>query len=310
MFRLLKTALAPAACLLAMLVPGVAQGFDAGVRAPVLADRSPDAVSVPFEIPIRQSTAVPQPLEFEIAVEGFGLDPAPVPGLRIGSLDMVTDAGDFDDKAIYSNGPATDGVRTWTLDWQLSNHPITATVEDRTGLAADGRKIARSDSTLISFTVPGNYHGFRLMGLILRFNQEDHGKPTAGVGAVNPAEPGNYLIRSRVLPAAPESQANVTSVWTRIGSSPSRPKTRIAVGVNRFRVHPGGLIRFSLRTVNDTTDSLTIRQDGRLLRKLKVGPDSRRFNWRLGNRFAGRKVTFRFKPRGGPAKRVAIRVKK
>ncbi len=140
MLRPLKTSLGLIAFACVLILPNFAQAFDAGVRTPLLTDRSPGAVSVPFEIPVRQSAAVPQPLDFEIAVEGFRLDPAPAADLRIGSLDMVTDAGDFDNKAIFSNGPAIDGARTWTHDWQLSNHPITATVEDGTGLGPAGEK--------------------------------------------------------------------------------------------------------------------------------------------------------------------------
>lgn len=310
MLRPLKTSLGLIAFACVLILPNFAQAFDAGVRTPLLTDQSPGAVSVPFEIPVRQSAAVPQPLDFEIAVEGFRLDPSPAADLRIGSLDMVTDAGDFDNKAIYSNGPAIDGARTWTLDWQLSNHPITATVEDGTGLGPAGEKTVDDGSTLISFTVPGNYHGFRLMGLSLRFNQQEKSLPTPGIGAVNPTAPGSYLIRSRIESVAPGSSVKVASTRVRIGPDETRPKTRLAVGANRSRVRPGGLVRFSIRTLNGTSDFVTVRRGHHEIGKLKAGPAVRYLYWRASRRLRGRKVTFHFKPANGPAGNLTIRVKK
>ena len=92
---------------------------------------------------------------------------------------MVTDAGDSaTTKAIFSNGPAIDGARTWTLDWQL---PATIRSPPRsrigTGLGQPVEKTVDDGSTLINFTVPGNHHGFRLMGLSLRFNQRKKASP-------------------------------------------------------------------------------------------------------------------------------------
>jgi len=280
--------------------------FDAGVKPPVLADPLPGAISRPFEIPVTQSQTVPQPFDFEIAVAGFELDPNPVAGQRIGSLDMVTDSGDFDDKAIYSNGPGENRVRTWTLNWQLAD-PILATVEDGLALAADGGRVRDSESTLISFTVPGNYHGFRLMGLSLRFNQEDRGVATAGIGAVNPSRAGSYLIRSRIESVDPPREVNVASTSVRIGRPAT--KTRLAVGVNRFRVRPGGRVRISLWTTNQTRDRAAIWLRGHRLRRIKVGPAARHFSWRAKPRFRGQRLRFRIKPLNGPARRLVIRVK-
>ncbi|MCB0859246.1 MAG: hypothetical protein KDB54_01165 [Solirubrobacterales bacterium] len=306
MLRLLKTLPGLIVILAGLAVPSLAQAFDAGVRAPLLTDRAPGAVSVPFEIPFRQSAAVPQPLEFEVAVQGFSLDPAAIDGTRIGSLDMVTDAGDFDDKAIYSDGPGADGTRTWTLDWQLSNDPITATVTDGTGLDASGEKINAPDSTLITFTVPGNYHGFRLMGLSLRFNQEDHGMPTPGVGAVNPVMPGNYLIRSRIRSVAPQSAVKVASTTVPIGLE--APKTRLVASANRFRVRRGGKVRISMRTANQTRDTVGIWLRGKRLRKVKVGPATKHIYWRPGRKFRGRRAVLHLRPAHGPDRQLVIRV--
>ncbi|MBN8866300.1 MAG: hypothetical protein J0H98_01980 [Solirubrobacterales bacterium] len=218
-----KRSLTALACLLSMLFLAAPAGaFDAGVRAPRLADPRPGAVSRPFEIPISQSAAVPQPSVFDLAIEGFDLDPTPQAGARIGSLDLITDSGNFDGTAILSGGPATDGVSTWTLDWRLSD-PILATVTDGLSLDARGERIADPDSALISFLVPGNYHGFRIMGLRLRLNQADRGRPTAAVGAVNPSRAGKYLVRSRIESVAPEREIEVRSAWVRVGrATPDR----------------------------------------------------------------------------------------
>jgi hypothetical protein len=305
MFRRLKILLGMALALATVAAPSSALAFDAGVKPPVLPNPLPGAVSLPFEIPVAQSEPVPQPLNFEIAVAGFDLDPNPVAGQRIGSLDMVTDAGDFDDKAIYSNGPGSNGLRTWTLDWQLAD-PIVATVEDGVALAADGSRMTDPESTLISFTVPGNYHGFRLKGLSLRFNQEARGAATAGIGAVNPARAGSYLIRSRIESVDPPSAVRVAATSVRVGTPV--PKTKLVAGVNRSRIRPGGRVRISLWTTNRTRDTAAIWLRGHRLRRVKVGPEARHFYWRVRPRLRGQKLRFRIKPVNGPARHIVIRV--
>lgn len=307
MIRLPKIFLVATLAALTLALPRSALGFDAGVRAPVLADPAPGAVSLPFEIPVRQSAAVPQPLDFEISVEGFTLDPDPQSGRRIGSFDMVSDSGEFNDKAIYSNGPGAYGVRSWTIDWQMGEEPITATVEDGISLTASGQSVADPDSTLISFTVPGNYHGFRLMGISLRFNQQERGRATEGVGAVNPAEPGSYLIRTRVKSVAPESRVKVASAQVRV-ETPS-PRTSLSVKANRTGVRQGGQVRFRLRTTNGTRDKVAIWLSGRKLGTVKVGPEGRNFVWRCGPRVRARNLHFSFRPLKGPAKTVSLKVK-
>ncbi|MBN8870193.1 MAG: hypothetical protein J0H66_09975 [Solirubrobacterales bacterium] len=302
----LKMVVGMALAFAVLATPQPAFAFDAGVKPPVLADPLPGAVSRPFEIPVTQSEAEPQPLHFEIAVAGFNLDPDPVAGRRIGSLDMTTDSGTFGDRAIYSNGPGFEGIRYWTLDWRLSSNPILATVENGAGLDADGLKITDPGSTLIGFTVPGNYHGFRLMGLDLRFNQQEKGRSTPGVGAVNPALAGDYLIRSRIESVAPPSAVAVASTSVRVG--PPAPKTKLMVGVNRSRVRPVGRIRISLRTVNQTRDTASVWLRGHRLRRLTVGPGPRYLYWRVKPRFRGQRLRFRIKPSNGPARQLVIRV--
>lgn len=288
-----------------LLFSGQALAFDAGLRAPVLADPSPGAVSVPFQIPIIQPFPIPQPEHFEIAIEGFELDPEPMAGSQIGSLDLYTDSGPFGDKAIYSNGPGEGGLRTWTLAWQLAD-PIVATVEDGVSLDQAGNRVAAPDSTLISFSVTENYHGFRLTGLRLRFNQQNHGLATERVGAVNPPREGSYLIRSRIQSVAPQSAVKVSSVTARIGFP--APKTKLKIGVNRQRVRVGGRVRFALRTVNGTSDKVGIWRGRKLLRQVRITPRSRAFYWRATPAFKGRRVQFRFNPANGPERKVAVRV--
>lgn len=308
MRRAATTTLTAVLFLAFLILPGRALAFEAGLRAPQLGDPAPGAISVPFEIPIRQSEAVPQPLDFEIAVEGFSLDPAAVRDLRIGSLDLVTDSGDFDDKPIFSNGLAIDGVRTWTLDWQLGEKPITARVEDGVALDPSGERIANPEFTLIIFTVPGNYHGFRLMGLGLRFNQEDHGLPTPGVGAVNPLTEGSYLLRSRITSVDPPGEVSVTSARVEIGNP--RPATSLSVTANRSRVHPGGKVRFTLRTTNGTSDTVEVWLAGRRIRTVKVGSKQKRFSWKAPRKLAGRKAAFAFTPGNGVTRRLAVKVRR
>lgn len=305
MFHFPKNALGLTLCLLLLALPGQALAFDAGVRAPVLADPMPGAVSVPFEIPVKQSAAVPQPLNFQIAVEGFTLDPDPVADRRIGSFDMVTDSGDFDDTEIRSNGPGENGVRTWTLDWGLGK-PLVATVKDDLGLDVSGSPVADPDSTLISFTLPGNYHGFRLLGLSLRFNQERRGRVTEGVGAVNPSQPGRYLVRSRIESVAPESEVALASALVRVGQP--LPRTALHVKANRLRTQPGGRVKFTLRTTNGTRDRVTVTIGQRRLRVIWIGPEARSFFWRPGRSLRGRRVAFAFKPDDGPARKLSLRV--
>lgn len=302
----MKITIGLAFALLAMALPQSALAFDAGVRTPLLADQAPAAVSVPFEIPVRQSAAVPQPLNFEIAVGGFTLDPDPVAGQRIGSFDLVTDSGEFNDKAIFSDGPATEGFRTWTIDWQLGEDPIIATIQDGTALDPDGHQIADPQSTLVSFTVPGNYHGFRLMGLSLRFNQQEKRESTPGVGAVNPPFPGKYLVRSRIQSVAPQSSVSVSSAWAAIG--PSDPATAISVKAGRKVVRAGSKVGFRIRTTNETRDRVGIWLGGRLLRKFKVGPTAKTVSWKAPKKLAGRQIRLRFKPKNGPARIIKLRV--
>lgn len=291
---------------LGLAAPHPARAFDAGLSTPVLENPLPGAVSRPFEIPVAQSAAVPQPLNFEISVAGFEFDPDPVAGRQIGSLDLVTDSGDFDDKEIYSNGPGQSGSRTWTFNWQLAD-PITATVEDGVGLDANGNRTAVSGTTLISFTVPGNYHGFRLTGLSLRFNQGIRGAATEGIGAINPPVAGSYLIRSRIESVPPQSEVSLSSTSVRVG--PPVPTTRLATSVNRSRVRPGGRVRISVWTTNQTRDTVAIWLRGRRLGKVRVGPDARHFHWRVKSRYRGQKLRFRIRPLNGPPRQIMVRVK-
>jgi hypothetical protein len=285
-----------------------ALGFDSAVRTPVLGNPAPGAVSVPFEIPVRQSDANPEPSVFRIAVEGFTFDPEAEDGLRIGSLDVLTASGKFGDKAIYSDGPGSGGVRTWTLDWQLSEDkkPITATVEDGYGLDPSGQRVADPAFTLISFVVPVNYHGFPVTGLELRFNENEKGTPSPGVGAVNPATAGNYLIRSRVESVAPESAVKVGSTSVRVGLPD--PKTALRVSSDRKRIRPGSRVKFRLRTTNGTSDRVSVWLGGRRLGSLNVNSTVGFFNWRPGRSLSGRKVVVLFKPASGPARKVTVRV--
>lgn len=282
--------------------------FDSGVRTPVLGDSRPGAVSVPFEIPIRQNGANPQPLHFEVAVQGFKLDPEPVNGRRIGSLDFLTDSGKFGNKAIYSNGPGGGNTHTWTLDWQLSdeNLPIVATVYEGLGLDLSGQQVQDPEFTLFSFTMPGNYHGFPVNGLSFRFNQDKDTGPSEGVGAVNPSEPGTYRITSHVVSAAPENAVSVASAFARVGLPPV--KTALRVKPNRKKTRPGHLVRFRLKTINETKDLVAIWLGGRRLARVPVGPAPNYFQWRPTRELKGRTVKLRFKPEHGPARQVAVKV--
>lgn len=298
--------LALAALLGAAATPALA--FDSAVRAPVLGNTLPGAVSVPFEIPIRQSDANPQPSVFQIAVEGFTFDPEAEASQRIGSLDVLTASGKFGDKAIYSDGPGSGGFRTWTLDWQLSEDkkPITATVEDGYGLDPSGTRTPDVAFTLITFIVPVNYHGFPVTGLDLRFNENEKGTPSPETGAVNPETPGTYLVRSRVESVAPESAVKVASATVRIGLPD--PKTALRVTSDRKRVPPGTRVRFRLRTTNETSDRVSVWQGGRRLGSVNVDSTVRFFIWRPDGSLGGRKVVLRFKPASGPARKLAVRV--
>lgn len=304
-----KTLLLASLAAAALMVPASSSAaeFDFGVRTPILPDASPGAVSVPFEIPIRQHGATREPFSVQIAIEGFDLDPNPVPGERIGSVDVLTASGTFGDKAIYSDGPGADGVRTWTLDWQLSEdkRPIVAEIRDGVALRPDGETLPDSNSTLIGFTVPVNYHGFPVSGLVFRFNENERGVPSPGVGAINPPEPGKYLIRSRVRPNGSDS-AVVASAYARVG--PADTKTSLRVRPQSKRVRPGQKVRFSLSTANGTSDSVTVWRGGRRIGWLAVGPNVTRFTWRAKARLRGRAVRFVFKPAHGPARKVTVRV--
>lgn len=301
------------ACLLTLAAfafggPGAASGFDSGVRTPTLADSRTGAVSVPFEIPIRQNGANPQPLHFQIAVQGFRLDPEPVEGRRIGSLDFLSDSGKFGNKAIYSNGPGSGGSRTWTIDWQLSdeNEPIVATVIDGLGLDPSGQRVEDPEFTHISFTMPGNYHGFPVTGLVFRLNQDKDGGQTPGVGAVNPSAPGTYRITTHVVSAAPENEVSVASAFARVGLPPVR--TSLRVKANSRKVRPGRVIRFRLKTTNETRDRVIVRLSGRRLARVPIGPAANFFRWRAPRKLKGRKVKLVFKPENGPARQVTVKV--
>ncbi len=289
-------------------VSSQASAFDAAVRTPVLGNPAPGAVSVPFEIPVRQTDANPQPLTFRIAVQGFSMDPEPQDGLRIGSLDVETASGKFGDKAIYSDGPGSGGIRSWTLDWQLSEDgkPITATVEDGLGLNESGSRVPLTGFTLISFTVPVNYHGFPVTGLNLRFNENEKGTPSPGIGAVNPEVAGTYLIRSRVESVAPRSAVRVGTASVRVGLP--APATALRVTSDRARVRPGKRVRFRLRTANETVDRVTVWQGNRRIGIVNVATSFSYFTWRANRSLRGHKVTLRFRPEAGPARKVTVRV--
>jgi hypothetical protein len=290
---------------LALFLAGTASAYDAGIEKVTLPDGTPGNVSRPFEIVLGQTTAEPQPATVKLAIDGFELDPGMVAGTQIGSIDYYTDAGSFLGNPINTNGDSGSGL-TWNLD--LLIYPaMTATVQRGRGLDLNGNEVDRGGSTLISFTFPvESYAGFKLQKIGLRFNVNWEDKPTAAVGAKNPAA-GLYLIRSAVISRAPDPKTSVTASKIRVGDKVV-PKTALSVKAKPARVKAGKKVGFTLKTTNKTRDRVAVWLLGRKIRTIQVGPAAKVFRWKAPRKLIGKRVSFSFSPDNGAVRKVRIKV--
>lgn len=278
------------ACGLLAAPAAASAATDAGVSGVSLADPRPGAVSLPFSVPITQSTIDPQPSEMRIAIEGFELDPGTASDRRIGSVDYDTDLGYYPGQWL-----TTGGGGSYLLEVPLGS-PVRAALQQGTFLDESGSPVEADHSTLISFTLPGSLPlGAKLRTLAFQFNVDYQGLPTPQVGATNPAA-GEYRIRSWVK--AVDGSEKVATRKVTVGKpGPAGPKLKVKA--NRKRVAPGKKVRFRISLSDGPSKRVTVRTGGRVEARVKVG--SRRaatYRWRAPRNPIASVQTFSFRARG------------
>lgn len=327
----------PASAVLLVVLPLIAapaaSAYDGGITEASLADARPGAVARPFTIRVAQTGTTPAPREVRLAVQGIALDPGTVPNRAIGSVDVDTTLGSFKGLAVTTAGPASGAPGGWTLAVPGVN-PVAATVRPSTDLDEAGTPIVAAGSTEVGVSIPTDLpFGAHLTAVTLRLNVDERGCASAFPGATNPAAPGAYRVRAFVAasdgathvsertvavtdgaPAGPAAPAGCpenpaapgTAPATPATPAPKRPAVRLSAPTRRIR--PGGRATVRVRTTGGPVDVRVLRGSRSLQRLRAVGSSARRFVFRAAKADAGRLVRLSFRPAGGTARTVAIRV--
>jgi len=304
---LISLAATLAASLVAAAPTAASAATDAGVDGVVLDDPRPGEVSLPFTVPITQSGFEPAPEQLRLEIAGFELDPGTATGRWIGSVDFDTDQGFYPGQWLTTGGAEGDDG-TYLIEVPFQDPAVARVVQD-TGLDASGDPVARDGSTTLTLTFPATLPlGAKLRTLAFRFNVDWETNPTTAVGATNPAQAGDYRIRSWVL--AGDDSTNVATETVRVGE-PGK-ELRLIVKSNKDRVKAGKKVTFSLRMNRGPSRKVTVSTGGRKLKTLKkVGSKKpKRFSWRAPRDGINPVQTFRFKPAGADAIERQIEIRR
>lgn len=316
------------------LPAGASAAYDGGITAAELPDGRPGAVSRPFTIRIAQSTTTPAPKDVRIAVQGLALDPGTTTGRRIGSVDFETSFGPFAGLAITTGGPGDGAPGRWALTVP-GGGTFAATVRPGTDLDAAGAPVAGTGATTIGVSVPTDLpFGAKVTSVTVRLNVDEKGCATATPGATNPTTPGSYRVRafvgasdgqSRVsdaavavaadAPAGPALPAGCAAAPTTgttsptTGTSPTatkRPVVRLKASTRTVR--PGRKVSIRARVTGGPVE-VRVQRGSRTLKRLKnVGTSGKAFTFRAARGDAGKRVRLVFRPAGGRAVALTLRV--
>lgn len=330
--------------LAALLAPPAAASaaYDGGITAAQLPDGRPGAVSRPFTIKIAQTTTTPAPKDVRLGIQGLVLNPGTTTGERIGSADFDTTLGSFTGAAITTGGAGGGAPGRWSLSVPGAGS-FFATVTPGTDLDAAGAAVPATAATTVGVAIPTDLpFGAKVTSVTVRLNVDERGCATPTAGATNPTAPGSYRVRafvgasdgqSRVsdasvavaadAPAAPAPPSGCTTTpgtstpGTTTPASPTtgttptatkRPVLRLKASSRSVR--PGNRISIRARVTGGPA-TVRVTRNGRTVKRLtNVGTAGKAYSFRAARKDAGKRVRLVFRPTGGKAVALTIRVAK